>query len=274
MYHILGETVDDSQIIPFVNKLHFACYRFGFKNIQEYTDDCGWGCTIRSFQSMLANVFNDASTIKDDSESLFSLHNILSKGYKYGYAPGQWFSPSVTSRCIEDCLANDVNNNETNLAFHIISNTYQSKIKSTTVNSTKKLVLVNTRLGPNKIPKEMHQSITRFFSDKRCKGIVGGKTSSSYFFLGYKENSTELVYFDPHEVRSFKDSHFPKQKSLKILKLEKMDPSMTFCFQIMSTEDISKLKNDYKDIFETIQYIEPDEENDGSDETEEFILLE
>jgi cysteine protease ATG4 len=104
-----------------------------------FSSDTGWGCMIRSGQSLLANAISttrlgrgkavhhrrhsycrltqeadwrrrtdpDAerpilSLFADDSRAPYSLHNFVKHGaVACGKHPGEWFGPSATARCIE-----------------------------------------------------------------------------------------------------------------------------------------------------------------------------
>ncbi|TQS37107.1 hypothetical protein Golomagni_02432 [Golovinomyces magnicellulatus] len=86
-----------------------------------FTSDTGWGCMIRSGQSLLANTLalvklgrdwrcgsleleerKIISLFADDPRAPFSLHNFVEHGANAcGKHPGEWFGPSATARCIE-----------------------------------------------------------------------------------------------------------------------------------------------------------------------------
>jgi len=86
-----------------------------------FTSDTGWGCMIRSGQTLLANTLamlqlgrdwrrgerTDAeqdllSLFADDQSAPFSIHRFVEHGAaKCGKHPGEWFGPSATARCIQ-----------------------------------------------------------------------------------------------------------------------------------------------------------------------------
>lgn len=88
---------------------------------EGFTSDTGWGCMIRSGQSLLSNALlisemgrdcrlapdttqesNIISLFADDSRAPFSIHQFVSHGaVACGTYPGEWFGPSATSRCIK-----------------------------------------------------------------------------------------------------------------------------------------------------------------------------
>lgn len=84
-----------------------------------FSSDTGWGCMIRSGQTLLANTLvmlqlgrewrrsNGAderdllSLFADDSSAPFSIHRFVEHGAAAcGKHPGEWFGPSATARCI------------------------------------------------------------------------------------------------------------------------------------------------------------------------------
>ncbi|QVM06461.1 Cysteine protease atg4 [Coccidioides posadasii str. Silveira] len=95
--------------------------RSQFLDTHGFTADTGWGCMIRSGQSLLANALSilnlgrdwrRGSKIKEECELLslfadnpqapFSIHRFVDYGASAcGKHPGEWFGPSATARCIE-----------------------------------------------------------------------------------------------------------------------------------------------------------------------------
>lgn len=90
-------------------------------NQGAFTSDTGWGCMIRSGQSLLANTFallqlgRDwrlgqqeqehkalLALFADTPEAPFSIHKFVEHGAEAcGKHPGEWFGPSATARCIQ-----------------------------------------------------------------------------------------------------------------------------------------------------------------------------
>lgn len=86
-----------------------------------FTSDTGWGCMIRSGQSLLANTLallklgrdwkigqradehkELISLFADDPQAPFSIHKFVEHGAEAcGKHPGEWFGPSATARCIQ-----------------------------------------------------------------------------------------------------------------------------------------------------------------------------
>ena len=103
---------------------------------EGFTSDTGWGCMIRSGQSLLANALfisslgrgtfighniyyrltkadwrlgekpveqrQILSLFADNPQAPFSVHRFVEHGaYACGKVPGEWFGPSATARCIQ-----------------------------------------------------------------------------------------------------------------------------------------------------------------------------
>jgi cysteine protease ATG4 len=89
---------------------------------EGFSSDTGWGCMIRSGQSLLANALivlqmgrdwrrrkshvNEDSKVvalfADSPEAPFSIHKFVKHGASAcGKHPGQWFGPSATASCIK-----------------------------------------------------------------------------------------------------------------------------------------------------------------------------
>lgn len=103
------------------NGISFATRLRNIGNQGAFSSDTGWGCMIRSGQSLLANALSILrlgrdwrrglkegdhkdllSLFADTPESPFSIHKFVEHGAKAcGKHPGEWFGPSATARCIQ-----------------------------------------------------------------------------------------------------------------------------------------------------------------------------
>lgn len=86
-----------------------------------FSSDTGWGCMIRSGQSLLANTIlalrmgrewrkgmqeeqhkDLLALFADNPEAPFSVHKFVDHGAQAcGKHPGEWFGPSATARCLQ-----------------------------------------------------------------------------------------------------------------------------------------------------------------------------
>jgi cysteine protease ATG4 len=103
------------------SSLTFRTRLLSLGNTQGFTSDTGWGCMIRSAQSLLANTLQILdlgrdwrkgqqieaerqllSLFADDPSAPFSIHRFVKHGSDAcGKHPGEWFDPSAAARCIK-----------------------------------------------------------------------------------------------------------------------------------------------------------------------------
>lgn len=162
---------------------------------------------------------------------------------------------AIISRCFTKINANDINQNTENI------NRNNNEIDQTSLNQNKEkekeiihyndktylftktgLVFLSVRLGINTIPIEYHESIKRVFDFKNCIGIIGGKGSTAYYFIGYSQQS--FLYLDPllaQECTKDLGSESYNVKSVFQLNFNQMQTAFTIGFQFRSFEE-------YKDI--------------------------
>ncbi|KAF4121582.1 cysteine protease ATG4 [Geosmithia morbida] len=139
-----------------------------------FSSDSGWGCMIRSGQSLLANAIalqrfgrdwrrgalpqEERKLIRlfaDDPRAPYSIHNFVRHGAEAcGKYPGEWFGPSATARCIQ-ALANP---NEPYLKVYATSDghdvyedSFMKIARPDGKTFTPTLLLVGTRLGIDKV---------------------------------------------------------------------------------------------------------------------------
>lgn len=102
------------------SKMSFTTKLRSLTNQAGFTSDTGWGCMIRSGQSLLANTIvvhrlgrdwrkgqkesehkNILSLFADTPDAPFSIHKFVEHGAQAcGTYPGEWFGPSATARCL------------------------------------------------------------------------------------------------------------------------------------------------------------------------------
>ncbi|KAG9247490.1 putative cysteine protease atg4 [Calycina marina] len=111
-----------------------------------FTSDTGWGCMIRSGQSLLANSllmlelgrdwrrgkssFEERkllSLFADDPRAPYSIHKFVQHGATAcGKHPGEWFGPSATAQCIQYVSADDKCNIKSLTCFRALTNSQES----------------------------------------------------------------------------------------------------------------------------------------------------
>ncbi|KAK6855465.1 hypothetical protein PG995_008997 [Apiospora arundinis] len=235
-----------------------------------FASDSGWGCMIRSGQSLLANAMaiqrlgrdwrtktreiEEKEIIRlfaDDARAPYSLHNFVRHGATAcGKYPGEWFGPSATARCIQ-ALTNE---NESSLRVYSTGDgpdVYEDKFMSIakpdgeTFHPT--VVLVGTRLGIDKITPVYWEALVASLQMPQSIGIAGGRPSSSHYFIGVQ--GFYFFYLDPHFTRPALPYHedasdYTREevdtchtRKLRRLHIKEMDPSMLIGFLIQNEED-------------------------------------
>ncbi|CAD6443002.1 38155dba-6252-46c4-90a4-eaa054802463 [Sclerotinia trifoliorum] len=236
-----------------------------------FTSDTGWGCMIRSGQSLLANALltlrmgrewrrgsssNEErkilSLFADDPRAPYSIHKFVEHGASAcGKHPGEWFGPSATARCIQALTNSQV---ESELRVYITGDgsdvyedTFMSIAKPNSTKFTPTLILVGTRLGLDKITPVYWEALKSSLQMPQSVGIAGGRPSSSHYFIGVQES--DFFYLDPHQTRPalpFKDNvedytlediDSCHTRRLRRLHIKEMDPSMLIAFLIRDEDD-------------------------------------
>ncbi|KAI9666316.1 MAG: Cysteine protease atg4 [Bathelium mastoideum] len=192
-------------------------------NQHGFTSDSGWGCMIRTGQTLLANTLlinqlgrdwrrgkNESeerqliSLFADDPKAPFSIHKFVEHGASAcGKHPGEWFGPSATARCIK-VLTDQYS--EAGLRVYSTgdsSDVYEdrffavAKDEHGVVQPT--LILLGIRLGIDRVTPVYWDALQAALQMPQSVGIAGGRPSSSHYFLGTQ--GPHLFYLDPHTTR-------------------------------------------------------------------------
>ncbi|KAK4452114.1 putative cysteine protease [Podospora aff. communis PSN243] len=246
-----------------------------------FSSDTGWGCMIRSGQSLLANALlitrlgrewrrstdpgaegEVLSLFADDARAPYSLHNFVRHGaVACGKYPGEWFGPSATSRCIQ-ALASDHENSLRVYSTGDLPDVYEDSFMAVANPDGQvfqpTLILVCTRLGIDKINQVYHEALIATLQMPQSIGIAGGRPSSSHYFVGAQ--GQWLFYLDPHHPRPALPYHLNPQdytteeldschtRRLRHLHVEDMDPSMLIGFLIKDEDDWDMWKSSVKHV--------------------------
>ncbi|KAI5919681.1 protease required for autophagy [Camillea tinctor] len=235
-----------------------------------FASDSGWGCMIRSGQSLLANAIlmqrlgrgwrrntepleekKILALFADDPRAPYSIHNFVRHGASAcGKYPGEWFGPSATARCIQALT------NATEPSLRIYStgdgpDVYEDNFMKianpdgTAFHPT--VILVGTRLGIDKITPVYWEALIASLQMSQSIGIAGGRPSSSHYFIGVQ--GFYFFYLDPHFTRPALPYHEDASeytqeevdtchtRKLRRLHVKEMDPSMLIGFLIRDEED-------------------------------------
>lgn len=198
-----------------------------------FTSDSGWGCMIRTSQSLLANAFislklgrdwrltnsseedieihwNIVEQFADIAEANYSIQNYVLYAAKYcGKRPGEWFGPSNAAKSIQKlCEEKSGQNLENNLKVYISTDSgdiFDDEILKLSKDDnleafTPILILCGVRLGVQTINPVYWDFLKFLLNLPYSVGIAGGRPSSSHYFFGYQSDS--LFYLDPHVPQS------------------------------------------------------------------------
>ncbi|GAB7352218.1 hypothetical protein MBLNU459_g2691t1 [Dothideomycetes sp. NU459] len=231
-----------------------------------FSSDTGWGCMIRSGQSLLANALavhelgrdwrkgqqSDAerqllSLFADDPSAPFSIHRFVEHGASAcGKHPGEWFGPSATARCIQALTSA---HSPSDLRVYVRpddSDVYEDSFMRTARGEDGSfkptLVLLGTRLGIDRVTPVYWEALKAVLCLPQSIGIAGGRPSSSHYFIGTQANS--FFYLDPHTTRPFlplsptdADMASCHTRRLRRIHVTEMDPSMLLGFLIRSEDE-------------------------------------
>lgn len=185
-----------------------------------FNTDIGWGCMIRTGQSLLGNALQIARLGRDyrvhqgrdaeeheimdwfidAPEAHFSVHNFVSEGLSLSNKkPGEWFGPAATSRSIQSLLNRFPASGIDKCLISVSSgDVYEDEVRQIFAENenARVLLLLGVKLGVNAVNEYYWDDVKRILASKFSVGIAGGRPSSSLYFIGYEGN--ELIYFDPH----------------------------------------------------------------------------
>lgn len=248
-------------------------------NNEAYTTDVGWGCMIRTSQTLLANAYQllllgrDFSyavekeskkhneiidMFRDNSEAPFSIHNFLKVAGELPLQvkPGQWFGPNAASLSIRKlCDKLHVQNLPARIAVLVSESCdlYEDTIFETLQGSGSPphalLILLPVRLGIDKVNPYYYASLFQLLDMKHSVGIAGGKPSSSFYFFGHDTKS--LLYLDPHypQVATECDEDlYNSYHTIRFLSLpvDNMDPCMMIGLLVTNYSDYCAFREECK----------------------------
>ncbi|KAH8688896.1 hypothetical protein BGW36DRAFT_365956 [Talaromyces proteolyticus] len=238
---------------------------------QGFTSDTGWGCMIRSGQSLLANALSISklgrdwrrgTKVEDESRLLsifadepsapFSIHRFVSHGSLFcGKHPGEWFGPSAAARCIQTLCEEYQDAGLKVYVTNDSSDVYEEQFKAIAVDKSGSiqptLILLGIRLGIDRVTPIYRKSLEATLKMPQSVGIAGGRPSASHYFIGAQ--NPYFFYLDPHHTRPALEPKEPGQtytqteldsyhtRRLRRLHVDDMDPSMLVGFLIKDEHD-------------------------------------
>ncbi|KHJ33782.1 putative cysteine protease atg4 [Erysiphe necator] len=236
-----------------------------------FTSDTGWGCMIRSGQSLLANTLlllqfgrdwrrgpvsleekKIISLFADDPRAPFSIHKFVEHGTAAcGKQPGEWFGPSATARCIQvlttRCELSNLSVYVTGDSLEVYEDNFMAAAKPDGINFKPTLILIGTRLGLENITPVYWEALKASLQMSQSIGIAGGHPSSSHYFVAVQDYY--FFYLDPHNTQpalnmmddmnnySQEEIESCHTRRLRRAHIKEMDPSMLIAFLIRSEKD-------------------------------------
>lgn len=188
-----------------------------------FNTDVGWGCMIRTGQSLLGNALQiarlgrefriDDETSQEEAKIIdwfvdtpaahFSIHNFVAKGMELSNKkPGEWFGPAAASRSIQSLVREFPECGIDECLISVSSgDVYEDEVKDIFEKNknSKILLLLGVKLGIHAVNEYYWDEIKQLLQSKFSVGIAGGRPSSSLYFIGFQGN--ELLYFDPHTAQ-------------------------------------------------------------------------
>lgn len=247
----------------------------GLFNNQTFLSDIGWGCMIRTSQSLLANaLLRVGFAVKGSSENLddgdilalfadnykspFSLHNFIQAASRLPLQvkPGEWFGPSAASLSIKrlsDALGASAGP-KLNVYIGESGGMNDEDIEGEFAKTAAPLlVLLPVRLGIHNINSIYHTSLLQLLALKQSVGIAGGKPSSSYYFFGYQNDN--LLYLDPHHLQPVSENFDTYHTSRCLtLPISQLDPSMLIGLLFQNIEDYHAFKAEVQTSNKIVQF--------------------
>ncbi|KAJ5124635.1 uncharacterized protein N7515_008460 [Penicillium bovifimosum] len=243
---------------------------------QGFTSDTGWGCMIRSGQSLLANTFSVLllgrdwrrgekpteesqliSMFADHPDALFSIHRFVDCGAEScGKYPGEWFGPSATAKCIQLLSTQSESPPLRVYVTNDTSDVYEEKFAHVAHDKAGKiqptLILIGTRLGIDHVTPVYWDGLRAALTYPQSVGIAGGRPLASHYFVGAQDS--HLFFLDPHTTRpatSYRPDELYSQEELdsyytnrlRRIHIKDMDPSMLIGFLIKDEDDWADWKN-------------------------------
>lgn len=263
--HTLGSSLDNnSDSVIYLNQIPRFCYRQDFEPISDskYKTDRGWGCCLRSTQSMIAqfilHLYNlyptlymktfsnylaspSASPLSlffDTPKAPFSIHNIIANGDSTQLTAGEWAKPSVAAESISN-IFHSLGLNCTIFRDFLIS----PKLENV---SYPCLLLMPGLFGLNKFDVTFLPLLEAEICMEGSLGFISGKGNSAYYVVGFDDKN--FIYFDPHYTKpAFTKESTDDIQSLysiqpKRIRTDKINPSILIGIMLHSPNDLENLQ--------------------------------
>ncbi|KAK5808247.1 hypothetical protein F5H01DRAFT_282144 [Linnemannia elongata] len=260
-------------MMDFQSRLWFT-YRKDLARIEPsfYTCDSGWGCMMRTGQSLLAQAFVQVlmgrewrvhhhdqpqptqrrqgrrykeivSWFVDEADRPYSIHRIAKQGLALDKRIGEWFGPSTVAHALKRLTKSHYD-----CPLKVIVPMDGTVRVSATQAWRPVLLLIPNRYGLDKVTGKYIANLKQLFRMPQFLGIAGGRPNRSLYFVA--SQGDELFYYDPHFVKQritpeelgscpMPSFHCPVVRTMHISEL---DPSMLLGFLIQSRDELDDLR--------------------------------
>lgn len=236
----IPKSPDGPQPLSFLNSMIFSRNPLastlgnvaGLIDNDNFTTDVGWGCMIRTSQTLLANALQQVdpgvdvlALFQDHHDKVFSLHNFVrvASALPLEVKPGQWFGPNAASLSIKR-LCDAYDKSPFSVVISDNGDLYEDEVHRL-LGTGPVLVLFPLRLGIDKVNQYYHDSLLQLLAVPQLVGIAGGKPASSLYFLGYQGDN--LIYLDPHTPQRADDAiESYHTRRIQTLNINGLDPSL------------------------------------------------
>ncbi|KAK3842537.1 MAG: hypothetical protein J3R72DRAFT_367908 [Linnemannia gamsii] len=266
--------------MDFQSRLWFT-YRKDLARIEPsfYTCDSGWGCMMRTGQSLLAQAFVQVlmgrewrrkqgrrykeivSWFVDEPERAYSIHRIAKQGLALDKRIGEWFGPSTVAHALKVSAVLRAASSRSSHSTSARSSTSTSStspspspdpILTPTPSQSQAwrpvLLLIPNRYGLDRVTAKYLANLKQLFRMPQFLGIAGGRPNRSLYFVACQGD--ELFYYDPHFV---KQRVTPEELSscpmpsfhcpvIRTMHISELDPSMLLGFLIQSRDELDDLR--------------------------------
>lgn len=257
-------------------------YRSGIEGLENMTSDTGWGCMIRSTQTLLANCLRICYPEKqlkeilalfaDEPSAPFSIHQFVTMGKTLcDINPGQWFGPTTSCSCVAR-LSDQ--NPDVPLHVYVARNgnaIYRDQLSRV---SFPVLLLIPTRLGIDSINESYYDQLLQVFEIRSFVGITGGRPRSAHYF--YARQNQYFFYLDPHCTHFAHTTTQPASEetfhsaTLRRVAIQDLDPCMIFGFLIRDEEEWHSFEANQKNFADIVQIF--DSEPQPVETHDDFVL--
>lgn len=224
-------------------------------NTSGFTSDAGWGCMIRTLQSVLANALvqlrlgrdyvyagpepahNEiVDWFRDLPSAAFLIHNMVATGARaVGIKPGEWFGPNAASRSIKAlCDGFDAG---LRVLVSDTGDVYELEVVAQDGLVPPTLLLFLVRLGIDNVSPHYHRSLQQSLAMPQLVGIAGGRPQLLHYFFGYQ--GSLLFYLDPHLPQPAGDGEYESYHTarVRVLPLAEVDPLMLVAVLVVDRAD-------------------------------------